>query len=74
MDILHLEEQLKQIEFGGQTLNVDERFQLQLTLNKFQLENKLGELLFWGKILGAIINRAQKRLLYCSGNQLYTQL
>jgi hypothetical protein len=70
MDILHLEEQLKQIEFGGQTLNIDERLQLKLSLNKFQFESKLDELLFWGKIYGAIINRTQKRLLHCSGDQL----
>jgi radial spoke head protein 9 len=57
MEILHLDEHLKQIEFGGQTLNVDEKFQLKLSLNKFQLDNKFDEFLFWGKISGTPISR-----------------
>ena len=56
MDILNLEQQIKQIAFGGQTLNIDELFQIKLSLNKFQNELKLDELLFWGKINGILLN------------------
>lgn len=44
---------VKKVAFGGQALNIDELFQIKLSLNKFQNDQKLDELLFWGKITGA---------------------
>ena len=64
MDILTLEESLKQLSFSAQTLNSDERFELKLRLLKLKEEQKLHYVQFWGKILGTTLHRHQEGLLH----------
>ena len=52
MDILDFSEEIKKFRHNGQTLNLDERMQLEGALNTLQTKNEDEELTFWGKITG----------------------
>ena len=48
-----LESNLKYIsKFNGMSLNIEERFKLEIALNNLHLNIKSDEMLFWGKIIG----------------------
>jgi radial spoke head protein 9 len=52
MEIENIESHLKYINQNGVTLSIDERLNLDLALQKLQLDFDFEELLFWGKING----------------------
>jgi len=52
MEYTAIRDQLKYINANGITLNLDERMNLDLALQKLQLDLGFEELLFWGKING----------------------
>ena len=52
MEYTAISDQLKYINANGITLNLDERMNLNLSLQKLQLDFGFEELLFWGKVNG----------------------
>jgi hypothetical protein len=52
MEYTAIRDQLKYINANGITLNLDERMNLDLALQKLQLDLGFEELLFWGKLNG----------------------
>ena len=52
MDILDLQASLKHVAYHGVALNIDERVQLELGLEKLANQESCDELLFWGKVIG----------------------
>lgn len=54
MEISNIDTHLKYINANGVTLSVDERMNLNLSLQKLQLDFNFEELLFWGKISGVV--------------------
>lgn len=52
MEYTAIRDQLKYINANGITLNLDERMNLDLALQKLQLDLGFEELLFWGKVNG----------------------
>lgn len=52
MEYTAIRDQMKYINANGITLNLDERMNLDLALQKLQLDLGFEELLFWGKING----------------------
>ena len=52
MDILDFSEEIKNFRHNGTTLNLDERMQLEMSLNTLQASIETDELVFWGKIEG----------------------
>lgn len=55
MEYTAIRDQLKYINANGITLNLDERMNLDLALQKLQLDLGFEELLFWGKINGTFL-------------------
>lgn len=55
MEVENISTHLKYINANGVTLSIDERMNLDLSLQKLQLDFNFEELLFWGKINGKII-------------------
>ncbi len=48
-----LESNLKYVsKFNGMSLNIEERFKLEIALNNLHLNIKSDEMWFWGKIIG----------------------
>ena len=52
MEIDKLESHLKYINNNGVTLNIDERINIKLSLEKLQIDFNFEELYFWGKFNG----------------------
>jgi hypothetical protein len=52
MEVENLESHLKYVNTNGVTLNIDERLNLDLALQKLHLDFNFEELLFWGKVNG----------------------
>ena len=52
MEVLDFSEEIKNFKHNGVTLNLDERMQLEMSLNELQCKAECEELLFWGKITG----------------------
>lgn len=52
MEIENFESHLKYVNCNGVTLNIEERLNLDLSLQKLQLDFNFEELLFWGKVNG----------------------
>eukprot|EP00347_Sterkiella_histriomuscorum_P001082 403373397 len=52
MEIENIENHLKYVNANGVTLSIDERLNLDLALQKLQLDFGFEELMFWGKING----------------------
>ncbi len=58
MEVSQLASHLKYINFNGVTLNIEERLQLDLSLQKLAVDFKFDELLFWGKVTGTLFDRS----------------
>ena len=54
MEYSNISNHLKYINANGVTLSIEERLNLDLALQKLQLDFNFEELLFWGKINGKI--------------------
>lgn len=52
MEVSNLVSHLKYVNFNGFTLNIEEKMQLDLSLQRLATDFKFDELLFWGKITG----------------------
>ena len=52
MEYTAIRDQLKYINANGVTLNIEERMNLDLALQKLQIDFGFEELLFWGKVNG----------------------
>lgn len=52
MEVLDLQSELRNLRSSGQTLNLDERIQLENALARLHVDYKGQEFLFWGKING----------------------
>ncbi len=54
MEIEEIGNQLKYINLNGLTLNIEERLNLDLALQKLSNDFEFDECLFWGKITGKL--------------------
>ncbi len=54
MEVDQIANHLKYINCNGVTLNIEERMNLNLSLNKLHNDYTFEELLFWGKINGTL--------------------
>ena len=52
MEYTAIRDHLKFIEANGLTLNIEERLNLDLSLQKLQIDFNFEELLLWGKVSG----------------------
>ncbi len=52
MEYTAIRDHLKYINTNGLTLNIEERMNLDLSLQKLQLDFNFEELLLWGKVTG----------------------
>lgn len=52
MEIENIESHLKYVNTNGVTLSIEEKLNLDLALQKLQLDFNFEELLFWGKVNG----------------------
>ena len=62
MEVDKIPDHLKYINCNGVTLNIEERMNLTLSLNKLQNDFNFEELLFWGKINGNTISNLLKTI------------
>ncbi len=60
MEYTAISDQLKYINANGITLNLDERMNLDLALQKLQLDFGFEELLFWGKVNGKLFYKVSQ--------------
>jgi hypothetical protein len=56
MEVENLENHLKYVNANGVTLSIDERLNLDLALQKLQLDFGFEELNFWGKVNGKLLS------------------
>jgi len=55
MEVSNIDSHLKYVNFNGVTLNIDERLQLDLSLQRLATDFKFDEILFWGKVTGTFL-------------------